>query len=77
MRAITPDYFDANQSGFIFALIALLMTIFGIFILSTLIGLINKIIEAKINVASEGTQNVYPKSMFVLLSRLPDSGSLI
>ena len=46
MRAITPDYFDANQSGFIFALIALLMTIFGIFILSTLIGLINKIIEA-------------------------------
>ncbi|MDA9975965.1 hypothetical protein N9F34_03975 [Alphaproteobacteria bacterium] len=67
MRAITPDYFDVNESGFIFALIALLMTIFGIFILSTLIGLINTIIETKINAASEGTQRFPFENHFVLM----------
>jgi hypothetical protein len=67
MRSITPDYFDIEKSGYAFALIALMMTIFGIFILSTLIGLINTIIDSKINQASEGTQTFPFEDHFVIV----------
>ena len=67
MRALTPDYFDVDTSSYAFALIALIMTIFGIFILSTLISFINTIIEAKINAASNGAQNFPFENHFIII----------
>jgi len=57
MRAITPWEIEASMGRLPYLLVLLLVTLFGIFVLSILISLLSTIIDARIRSVSKGIQN--------------------
>ena len=56
MRAITPWEIEASMGSLIYLLVLLVVTLFGIFVLSILISFLSAIIDARIREVSQGLQ---------------------
>ena len=56
MRALMPESIDAGIGSLPYLLILLLLTLFGIFVLSILISFLSAIIDARVREVSKGIQ---------------------
>jgi len=74
MRAITPWEIEASMGSLIYLLVLLVVTLFGIFVLSILISFLSAIIDARIREVSQGLQP-FPFDGHILIlgwsSRIP------
>ena len=74
MRAITPWEIEASMGSLIYLLVLLVITLFGIFVLSILISFLSAIIDARIREVSQGLQP-FPFDGHILIlgwsSRIP------
>lgn len=74
MRAITPWEIEASMGSLIYLLVLLVVTLFGIFVLSILISFLSAIIDARIREVSQGLQP-FPFDDHILIlgwsSRIP------
>ena len=74
MRAITPWEIEASMGNLPYLLVLLILTLFGIFVLSILISFLSAIIDSRVKAVAEGVQPFPFSGHIVILgwsSRLP------